>query len=335
MKYGKLSTVLPLLVVACGSDTQAEQLNTTLPIVGRLVEVQEIPTTIPIHGAVRARRRAEIATRMMARVSDVLVDVGASVHAGQILAVLGRDDLAASRAQAEAAVEAAEAMRDEAQRQLDRMETLLEQDAVPLVQRDGARLALVQAQSAYAAARAGLAGVESQASYSELAAPFGGRVVQRFAEPGNVANPGVPLLVIEDMVREGVVFVPVDVAMSLTIGTPVSINSGRDRTTSAPITRIASGADPTTRTVEVRFDLPNFWPTGANITALVPQGTHSGVAIEADMVVRRGQLTGVRIATDRGTRLRWIRLGRTFVGPDEKLQFEVLSGLTAGETIAE
>jgi len=335
MKSTKLLTALPLLVIACGGGTISEQITPTPPIDGKLVQLEEIPTTVPAHGTVRARRRAEIATRMMARVSDVLVDVGASVPSGQLLVALGRDDLAASRAQAEAAVEATAAARDEARRQLDRMEALLEQDAVPLVQRDGARLSFIQAQSGYSAAMAALSQVESQARYSELRSPFTGKIVQRFADPGDMATPGMPLLVVEDIAREGVAYVPVDVAIALTIGTPVSIRSGQTRRTTTPITRVASGADRASRTVEIRFDLPDNWPSGANITALVPLGTHEGVTIHANSVFHRGQLTGVRIATGSGVRLRWIRLGRAFTGTDGTMRYEVLSGLTAGERIAE
>jgi multidrug efflux pump subunit AcrA (membrane-fusion protein) len=54
-----------------------------------------------------------------------------------------------------------------------------------------------------------------------------------------------------------------------------------------------------------------------------------GIAIPTHAVVRRGQLTGVRIVSGDLTTLRWVRLGRT-VGD----RIEVLSGLEAGERIA-
>jgi len=83
------------------------------------------------------------------------------------------------------------------------------------------------------------------------------------------------------------------------------------------------------RTVEVRVILPADWPTGVSLAALVPTGTTRAVAIPAEAVVRRGQLTGVRVVTSNGATLRWIRLGRT-VGED---RVEVLSGLSAGDEI--
>ncbi len=336
MTYPRLLLSLSLITWACGGQVETEpQHSAEQPVVGQVIALEEITTAVPSPGTVRAHRRAEIATRLMARVSEIRVDVGSQVRTGQLLAVLGSEDLAASRALAEAAVTVAEAAREEAERQSVRMDTLLARDAVPMVQRDGAKLALVQAESNYAAARAALAQVESQASYSELAAPFPGRVVERFADPGDLANPGMPLLVVEDMSREGVVHVPVEIATSLRTGTQVAVSAGSARMTTVPIARVASGADPATRTVAIHFDLPEDWPTGADITALIPRGTHFGIAIPSNSIVRRGQLTGVRISTSSGVQLRWIRLGRSFTGADGIVRFEVLSGLVAGERITE
>jgi multidrug efflux pump subunit AcrA (membrane-fusion protein) len=86
--------------------------------------------------------------------------------------------------------------------------------------------------------------------------------------------------------------------------------------------------------VQIMVDLPADWPTGIAITALIPAGTREGIAIPVNAVVRRGQLTGVRVVTDDGVLLRWIRLGRTLAGPEGlRSRVEVLSGLAAGERI--
>jgi hypothetical protein len=83
------------------------------------------------------------------------------------------------------------------------------------------------------------------------------------------------------------------------------------------------------RTVEVRVILPSDWPTGVSLSALVPTGTTRAVTVPASAVVRRGQLTGVRVVSAEGATLRWIRLGRT-VDVD---RVEVLSGLNPGDEI--
>ena len=86
------------------------------------------------------------------------------------------------------------------------------------------------------------------------------------------------------------------------------------------------------KTVEVRVVLPEDWPTGVSVTALVPTGTTQAITIPSEAVVRRGQLTGVRVVTSDGVALRWIRLGRT-VGDGDRV--EVLSGLNTGDEIVQ
>jgi RND family efflux transporter MFP subunit len=294
------------------------------------VDVEEIQVQVPVEGTVVARNRAEITTRMMARVTELSADLGTRVRAGQVLLRLGTEDIAANRAKAEAAVTVAQAARDEAAKHADRMDVLLAQDVVAQVQRDQAHLQLTQAESQLAMANATLREVETAGSYAAIRAPFDGEVVSRFIDQGDVAAPGMPLLVVEEAgAREGKLAVPVSAAESLRPGDTLSVSILGGRSTRAPVRVVAAGADPMSKTVEVRVTLPQDWPTGVSLSALVPTGTTQAITIPASAVVRRGQLTGVQVVAGEGTALRWIRLGRT-VGED---RVEVLSGLNSGDEI--
>jgi RND family efflux transporter MFP subunit len=298
---------------------------------GIAVEVQEIPLTVPVEGTVNARNRAEITTRMMARVSALSVDVGSRVDGGDVLVRLGTEDVAANRAKAEAAVMVAQAARAEAARHADRMDTLLAQDVVPQVQRDQAHLQLTQAEAQLAMASATLSEVETAGSYAAIRAPFSGEVVARFIDQGDVAAPGMPLLVVEEAgPREGRLSVPVEAAQGLEAGTVIPVTTLGGREHQAPVKVVSAGADPMSKTVEVRVVLPSDWPTGVSLSALVPAGTVEALTIPTDAVVRRGQLTGVRVVTPAGAVLRWIRLGRTLT---DGSRVEVLSGLNPGDEI--
>jgi len=320
-----------LAATACGSST-AEQPSpeVTTPVAALTVTADTLATTFAAEGTVRARHRVEVSTRMMARVADVPVEIGTRVRAGQTLIRLGVEDIAANRAKAEAAVTVAQAARDEAARMVARMDTLYTEDAVSRVQRDQARLGLTQAESQLTMAEATLREVDTAAGYARIAAPFDGAVVSRSVDPGDLAAPGMPLLVVESTgPREVTVTVAPELAAGLQGGATVEVVTRDGRRTEGEIRAVAGGADPQTRTVEVRIAVPADWPTGVAATALVPTGTRPAVTIPTDAVVRRGQLTGVRVVTGDAVTLRWIRLGRT-VGD----QVEVLSGLEAGEQIA-
>lgn len=332
-------TLATLTLAACGRDVpeQAGPSDSSLNTI--TVRAESLLAVMPVEGTVEARHRASLSTRMMARVTSIPVEVGDRVRAGQTLLRLGTDDIAANRAKAEAAVRAAQAARDEAARHSARMDTLYTQDAVARVQRDQARLQLTQAESGLAIAEAALNEVETANRYASIRAPFDGSVVLRYINEGDLAAPGMPLIVVDaDGPREAVIAVPTDVAAQLEVGAPLTVTTTSGLSTIAQVRAVASGADPMTRTVQVRAALPVDWPTGIAVTALVPSGTRIGVAVPERAVVRRGQLTGIRVLTPAGELLRWVRLGRRVtplkVGDDTiEPRVEVLSGLQDGEKV--
>lgn len=326
-----VAAAVSVTVAACGTSTaeQAAADTATAPPAMTVV-ADTLATTFAAEGTVRARHRAGISTRLMARVTEVPVEIGTRVRAGQPLIRLGVEDVAASRAKAAAALTVATAARDEAARMTARMDTLHAEDVVSRVQRDQARLGLTQAESQLAMAEATLREVETAAGYARIAAPFDGVVVSRSVDPGDLAAPGMPLLEVESTgPREVVLAVAPEVAATLRNGATIVVRTRDGREADGVIRAVAGGADASTRTVEVRVDVPADWPTGVSATALVPTGVRVAVTIPADAVVRRGQLTGVRVVSGDAVTLRWIRVGRT-VGD----RVEVLSGLDAGEQIA-
>jgi multidrug efflux pump subunit AcrA (membrane-fusion protein) len=179
-------------------------------------------------------------------------------------------------------------------------------------------------------ARATLQEVETAGSYAAIRAPFAGEVVSRLIDEGDVAAPGMPLLVVEEAgPREGRLAAPVEAAGGLELGSLIKVTTLGGRSVEAPVRSVAGGADPYSKTVEIRVTLPEDWPTGVSVTGLVPAGTTRAVTVPVDAVVRRGQLTGVRVVTEHGVALRWVRLGR---GVGEG-RVEVLSGLNEGDAI--
>ncbi|MFH1765825.1 MAG: efflux RND transporter periplasmic adaptor subunit [Gemmatimonadota bacterium] len=343
MKAGIVVLGMVAFLAACGESHSPEATHAegTDHGPGVAVEVQEIQVSVPVEGTVMARSRAEITTRMMARVTELAVDVGSRVQAGQLLVRLGTEDIATNRTKAEAAVMVASAAGDEAAKHADRMDALLAQDVVAQVQRDQAHLQLKQAESQLAMAMATLGEVETAEGYASIRAPFDGEVVGRFIDRGDVATPGMPMLVVEEAgPREGKLAVPVGAAQGLQIGSTVRVSALGGREVDAPVRVVSAGADPMSKTVEVRVTLPADWPTGVSLSALIPAGTTRAVTIPATAVFRRGQLTGVRVVTSDGVALRWIRLGRTVEGKDGDPdggsagdRVEVLSGLSAGDEI--
>ena len=121
MKAGIAVLGMVAFLAACGGDhsTEDSRAGAIEHGSGVAVQVEEIQLNVPVEGTVVSRNRAEITTRMMARVTRLNADIGSRVGAGQVLIQLGTEDIAANRAKAEAAVMAASAARDEAEKHAD------------------------------------------------------------------------------------------------------------------------------------------------------------------------------------------------------------------------
>lgn len=268
-------------------------------------------------GAVRSLRRAELATRLMGTVLTVRVRAGERVTAGQMLLTLEAGSSEAGAAQTRAGL-------DLAARTLRRMERLHADSAIPTAQLDAARAAYTQAEGQARAA-------EVELGYSGLRAPFAGVVVARLADPGDLASPGRPLLVIEDTgAMEIIVGLPDNLVAGVRVGLMVPVRLGSDeRRVEARVVAIVPVADPGSRTVEVRLSTPTRLASGTSAIAEFSMAPGRGLRVPVESLVRRGQLTGVFVlALDSTARLRWIRIGRAEGG-----SVEVLAGLADGDLV--
>jgi HlyD family secretion protein len=154
-------------------------------------------------GYVVARRKATVAAEITGKVVELFVDEGGVVQAGQVIArldsVLAETDLELSRskaASAEAAATAIAADLRDAERILDRVRNLSQKSFASEADltKAEARLAVLRAQLVQAQANSQTARLDVQRSAAvldkhKILAPFGGVVVERSAQPGEMISP--------------------------------------------------------------------------------------------------------------------------------------------------
>jgi membrane fusion protein, multidrug efflux system len=178
-------------------------------------------------------------------IGAIRYDVGERFTAGAMLAALDTTELAAGQAQARAA-------RDKAARDLARAEQLYRDDVIAKVQRDDAKTALEVATAA-------LTSTQFNQRKGELIAPADGTVLRRFAEPGEIAAPGAPIIAIavRDAGRVLRVQLPDRDLVQLTIGDPaeVSFDAFPNQSFSAKVSSIASAANPQNGLFDVELAL--------------------------------------------------------------------------------
>jgi RND family efflux transporter MFP subunit len=168
-----------------------------------LMSPAQSDVTLVATGYVFARRKATVAPKVTGRLAKLYVDEGSVVKEGQIIADLESADVHAQVAQvradiaaAKAKVERARADISDAQTRFKREADLLEKGAGTQAAYDDAKARLSMAQSMLTSAEADVRAVEARQSAVnvqldniKVRAPFGGTVLRKLAEVGEVIPP--------------------------------------------------------------------------------------------------------------------------------------------------
>jgi RND family efflux transporter MFP subunit len=309
--------------------TGQAQLDAQPFVVGRtaVAVTESVPATIG------ARQATTISSRVLSRITRVLVRAGDSVSQGQLLLELERSDLESRLSQLKQRAVAVNARLTEARLSLERAQDLQKRGLVAQAALDEARATHDALQADLATAQRSMEEAEVAISYTEIRSPIDGRVVDRFAEPGDTATPGERLLSLYNPVSLRVeAAVRESLALPLKLGQDVQVEiPAQGRVLASQIEELVPAADPGSRSflVKARIEYQDDLLPGMYARLLIPAGEERLVIIPASLVSSFGQLDVVWIQHDTQTERRFIRLGRQ-MGPG---QVEVVSGLEVGEVL--
>ena len=338
LRRGLLAAALLATFAGCGDRIQPGERAPEAPSVeGRptaVVERRVEPAIEHASGTVASSRQTSVAAKILARIESIPVVAGSLVRKGDLVVRLDSRDLRARRSEAREGLRAARSRLELARRDAARIEKLAEADVASEEQRDQARSTLRVARADVNGAKQRLADAEVALSDAEIRTPVTGRVVDRLAEPGDMASPGVPLLRIYDPsalrleapVRESL-------AVALRVGQPLRAHlDALDETLEGHIEEIVPFAEPGARTLLVKVRLPESPRLFAGMYGRleVPAGRRARLLIPETAVTRIGQLPfATSVDRDGHAERRWLTLGR----PTEDGTLEVLSGLGEGERV--
>lgn len=357
-------SALAVGLAACGGGEPAKPAGALVtPVLVETVTLAPValPEIYEATGTVHARVTSVLSARTMGNLREVRVQAGDTVKAGQVLAVIDSRDADTGLRQVEAAVREAEDARPEsdsaaasAKAQLDlaasthaRMKSLFDDKSITAQEYDEAQAKLRVAEAGYQMALArrrqldskirqageAVAQAKLQKGYAEIVAPFNGIVIERKAEPGMLAAPGTPVLVVE---QSGVFRLEAAVEESrlgkIRPGSAVAVRlDAFDKEIAARVAEIVPALDPGSRSFTVKIDLPGQagLHSGMYGRALFHLGERQALAVPPSAVVREGQLSKV-YAIDAGT----ARARLVTIGAGDAARIEILSGLAAGDRIA-
>lgn len=293
---------------------------------------------IQLSGKLESENTANISTRMMGYISSIKVKIGQHVSKGQLLATISSQDILAKKAQANAMIASAEAAYKNAAKDYERFQNLYKQHSVSEKELENVNLQYVGAKSNLESAKQMLNEVNAMLNYTHITAPFAGVVTQKLADEGSMANPGMPLLIIE---QNGNLLVNATVSesdvSSLKKGDAAQIQiKSTGKVIQGKVVELSPSSQASGGQYVLKISIPTSEQkgllSGMYVNALIASKSASNTAssnikVPVSSIINRDQLTGLYVVSDKNTAsLRWVRLGKI-----SGSEVEVISGLNANE----
>ena len=288
------------------------------------------PATLNAIGTMAAVQGVTVSADLPGTVDRIAFDSGKSARAGEVLAVL-------DTRQEQAQLAAAEAQRDLARLNFDRMQGLLNESVISRAEFDRATAENRQTEARVGEIRAAI-------ERKTILAPFSGLLGLRQVNLGQYLNGGDAVVQLQSLNPIYVNFgVPQQNAGQMTIGRSVRVTAGGLGSVESParVTALDSVVDVTTRNVQVQATLANpqgrLRPgmfvevevvLGAASTVISLPGSAISYAPFGDSVFVVTDLKDPNGQTYRGVRQQFVK-----VGPARGDQIAITSGVKAGDEV--
>jgi len=334
----KISIVLAAAtwLAACGSENKSEVIiEQPIAVVAQQVEGQKLSNDLHYSGQVKSHNQSVLSTKVMGQVSNVLVKAGDHVSKGDLLITIKSKGVNAQLAAAKAMLNEAKAAQVNAAKNYNRIEALKSKGSATQQELDQATSVKDMANARVESARHQVASVEELLSYTSLRSHIDGFVSAKYVNPGDMANPGSPLLALESTQSLKIdISVPEFEVGLFNEGDAVIIqlNAFASQSFNGVVDKVIPSSAFSGAQFQVAVLLENA-PKGVK-PGMFGRVSRKGVSSEKVIVpksalIQKGQLTGVFVISDQAeAMLRWLRLGREMAQG-----YEVLSGLDSGERI--
>jgi RND family efflux transporter MFP subunit len=226
-----------------------------------IVQPRDGQASLTLTGEVEARFRADLSFRVSGRLLERLVDVGAHVNAGDVLARLDPAEQQADLEAATAGVAAAESQLRVAQATFDRQSSLMSTGFTTRAAYDQAQQELQSAESKLESAKAQLGTAREALDDTELHARAAGVITARSLEVGQVVQAAQAVFTLaQDGERDAVFDVPESMFFGDVEGGRVSLTlvSAPDVTAIGYLREVSPAVDPKSSTVRVKVAIQNL-----------------------------------------------------------------------------
>ena len=328
--------LLAIAWMAGAFDTKIEpgQIAAKTSYSGETLTIQNAQSQLheDVPATVRSKQTTHIAARVLARIKAIHVKAGDTVKKGDLLIELDNRNNRSSVAQSRANINSIRAQLAQAKSHYNRTKNLFSKESVTKAQLEQANAKYSSLKAQLASAKQILQSSQTTLSYSKIKAQFSARVIDRFAEPGDLASPGVKLLTLYDPASLRIdANVRESLALTLKIGQQLKTEiPALHKSIMATIEEIVPAANPGARSflIKAKIEHNGELLPGMFARIRIPAGKKEQLHIPAAYIKQMGQLDVVWVLENGAALRRFIRVG-------QKTGNEVLviSGLSAGEKL--
>ena len=319
-KTALLAAFLVSLLVTISAPVIAEN-----PTGVTLTQAQstQLSQTLFSTGSLAAWRSTELRTQAQGRITELHLEDGARVQAGQLLVQLDDREVQARLRQAQVSL-------DEARRQLARFQQLSQTQAI-------SRDQLEAQQAKVETAEAQVLSAQAELDRYRIVAPFDGVLGEHDATLGMLVDAGARLTTLDDLSRLRIDFTLAERHLSL-LRPGLSIQAlslaWPDHTFEGELVSLGTRVDPVTRNLPLRGQLDNpdgLLRPGMLVNLQLQTLAREAIVVPARSLTYSGNEKAVFVVNAEGRAQR--RLVETGLSRAEMV--EITSGLEAGETVVD
>jgi multidrug efflux system membrane fusion protein len=315
-----------------------------MPVLVATARSGEMPITLTGLGAVTPLATVTVQSQISGQIMKISFKEGQTVKAGDPLIQIDPRPYQVALEQAQGALVKDKALLDNAHIDLNRYQTLWQQDSIAEQQLTTQKSLVVQYQGNVKTDQAQIDLQKLNLYYAHISSPISGRVGLQQVNVGNYVTPAEPngLVVITQMQPITVVFTlaedqvqPLLAQMRTGRSLPVSANDRTDShlIASGTLQSLDSQIDPTTGTVRLKALFPNtdeqLFPQQFVNATLLLDTLHGATLIPQAAIQRGAPGTFVYVVNADQT----VNVRKVTLGPGDPTDVSITQGLKVGETV--
>lgn len=323
-----------LLLAACEQNLQSpSQIQLKKPALVETVAIRTVPVIYQSVGSLVADDKINVSSKLSGYVQELFVEEGDLVRANQLLLTIESNDAEGQISVAEAAVNSAEFMLEDAVRDTQRNQLLYEKGVISKRDMQKYYLNEERLKDSLAQALSRLSVAIEQRQYTQIKSRIEGVVIEKLLKSGDLVTPGKTILTIESknqLMFES--FLPAKYLGQLKQGQPVQIHlDAANKKLKGTVHRVIPEIDLVSHKYKIKIAIEKtegVYP-GMYGLAAITLGEKEIIAIHENSIKKMGGLSGALLVDENDrVKFRWLQFGGSYGD-----YIEVRAGLSKGDKL--